>query len=96
MLAGRVIDSATIAPLHAADVFFVDTAGKPVYQMTTDSTGDFDARLPTGRYRMHVEKPGYTEFTSRWFDISTDLPIHVIALARSGLEPTMRDAGAHD
>ncbi|HSL69011.1 MAG TPA: carboxypeptidase-like regulatory domain-containing protein [Longimicrobiales bacterium] len=62
-VAGRVLDASTRAPVAAALITVVDSAGREYGRLFTDSSGVFRfARLTTRGSILHVERLGYTSF----------------------------------
>lgn len=83
-LLGRVLDSATSAPVASATVALLTAAGEVIAHDESTADGGFGVRTANGRYRIRVTRVGYDTFVaSRLTELRGVLPPHVILLSQT-------------
>lgn len=87
---GRVVESASGAPIVAAEVTLVDSLGYARVHAVADSAGRFELAVPgPGRYSLRVEHLAYEQVDSEPFNVGLGEAVEV--LVRLGVRPIALD-----
>lgn len=90
IISGQVLDAETGAPIPAAEVALLDTAGALVGLALSDAEGRFSIRVAhDGSYRLEASGPGYASLVTDSLEITS--PEIVTVELRLGLRPIVVD-----
>jgi protein-disulfide isomerase len=84
LMMGKVLDSASNAPVQGALVDLINASGVAEIRDTSEAAGDFTLQGKDGRYHLSVKRTGYRSFMGSLRDLRGEQPPNVIFLARTG------------